>query len=66
MMTMSRMILLLALGFGAIAPPAIAAEPAPRASFSERGYYVTFMRMPTYDLAEWGHIVDDIRDDRRN
>jgi hypothetical protein len=25
--------------------------------FAQRGYYLTFMRMPTYDLADWKHIV---------
>jgi hypothetical protein len=65
-MTMSRTIPLLAVAFGAIAPVAIAAEPAPRGPFSDRGYYITFMRMPTYDLADWRHVVDDIRDDGGN
>jgi hypothetical protein len=31
--------------------------------FAERGYYITFMRMPTYDLADWKKIVDGIHDD---
>ena len=31
--------------------------------FAQRGYYMTFMRMPTYDLADWKRIVDGIRDD---
>ena len=22
-------------------------------AFAQRGYYITFMRMPTYDLADW-------------
>jgi len=34
--------------------------------FQERGYYITFMRMPTYDLAAWKHIVDGIQDDGGN
>lgn len=34
--------------------------------FRERGYYITFMRMPTYDLADWKRIVDGIRDDGGN
>ncbi len=24
--------------------------------FAQRGYYITFMRMPTYNLADWGCI----------
>ena len=40
---------------------------APNASpFAQRGYYITFMRMPTYDLADWKHIVDNIHDDGGN
>jgi hypothetical protein len=31
--------------------------------FAQRGYYITFMRMPTYDLADWRSIIDGIRDD---
>lgn len=34
--------------------------------FAHRGYYITFMRMPTYDLADWKHIVDGIHDDGGN
>jgi hypothetical protein len=34
--------------------------------FAERGYYITFMRMPTYDLADWRRIVDSIHDDGGN
>jgi hypothetical protein len=34
--------------------------------FKDRGYYVTFMRMPTYDLAAWKQIVDGIQDDGGN
>jgi hypothetical protein len=33
------------------------------APFAQRGYYITFMRMPTYDLADWERIVDGVRDD---
>src|SRR5438270_2815983 len=35
----------------------------PEGPFSQRGYYITFMRMPTYDLADWKQIVDGIHDD---
>jgi len=34
--------------------------------FSQRGYYITFMRMPTYDLADWNTIVDGIHNDGGN
>ncbi len=34
--------------------------------FQERGYYICFMRMPSYDLAAWKHIVDGIHDDGGN
>src|SRR5207248_4302522 len=34
--------------------------------FAQRGYYITLMRMPTYDLADWRRIVDDIHDDGGN
>jgi hypothetical protein len=34
--------------------------------FAQRGYYITFMRMPTYDLAAWKKIVDGIHDDGGN
>ena len=37
-----------------------------RGPFAQRGYYITFMRMPTYDLADWRTIIDEIRDDRGN
>ena len=34
--------------------------------FQQRGYYITFMRMPTYDLADWRGIVDGIQRDNGN
>jgi hypothetical protein len=34
--------------------------------FSQRGYYITFMRMPTYDLADWNRILDGIASDGGN
>jgi hypothetical protein len=33
---------------------------------AQRGYYITFMRMPTYDLADWRRIIDGIHDDGGN
>lgn len=35
-------------------------------NFAMRGYYITFMRMPTYGIAEWKRIIDGIRDDGGN
>ena len=34
--------------------------------FSQRRYYITFMRMPTYDLADWKHLLSGIHDDGGN
>src|SRR3954469_24035869 len=48
-----------------LAPPA-EDERRDRGPFTQRGYYITFMRMPTYDLADWKHIVDGIHDDGGN
>ena len=49
---------------------ALAAEPAtdskPQSPFQDRGYYITFMRMPTFDLDDWKQIVDGIHDDGGN
>jgi hypothetical protein len=43
-----------------------AADAHPEGPFAQRGYYITFMRMPTYDLADWKRIVNDIHDDGGN
>jgi hypothetical protein len=43
-----------------------AVNPESEGRFTERGYYITFMRMPTYDLADWRRIIDGIRDDGGN
>lgn len=49
---------------------ALLAQPgdAPKGErpFAQRGYYITFMRMPTYDLTDWKRIVDGIHDDGGN
>lgn len=49
---------------------ALLASPADRPQadgpFAQRGYYITFMRMPTYDLADWRRIIDGIHDDGGN
>ena len=50
---------------GPAGPPA-ADEPKAEGPFAQRGYYITFMRMPTYDLADWKRIVDGIHDDGGN
>lgn len=34
--------------------------------FAQRGYYMTFMRMPAFGLAEWKQIVDCIHEDGGN
>ncbi|WZO97468.1 hypothetical protein EP7_004502 [Isosphaeraceae bacterium EP7] len=48
-----------------MAPPAGETRRAD-GPFAMRGAYLTFMRMPTYDLADWKRIVDGIRDDGGN
>ncbi|MDR3617723.1 MAG: hypothetical protein P4L85_00090 [Paludisphaera borealis] len=57
--------------FSLMAALALTIFPGPEASkgdapFAQRGYYITFMRMPTYDLAGWERIVDGVRDDGGN
>src|SRR4051794_27399145 len=47
-------------------PPPAEAERRDDGPFAQRGYYITFMRMPTYDLADWKRIVDGIHDDGGN
>src|SRR5438876_3950955 len=34
--------------------------------FAIRGYYSTFMRMPTFGLAEWKQMVDCMKEDGAN
>lgn len=41
-------------------------RPQADGPFAQRGYYITFMRMPTYDLAAWEKIIDGIHDDGGN
>ncbi len=48
------------------AVPTSSEAAAPQSPFQERGYYITFMRMPTFDLTAWKHIVDGIHDDGGN
>jgi hypothetical protein len=49
-----------------VALPLAADGAKPEGPLAQRGYYITFMRMPTYDLADWERIVDDIHDDGGN
>lgn len=49
-----------------IAIPTRADAAGPESPFAQRGYYITFMRMPTYDLADWKPIIDGIHDDGGN
>jgi hypothetical protein len=55
---------------GMTAAAALAAHPrALRAAdvpFTDRGYYITFMRMPTYGLPEWKRIIDCVHADGGN
>src|ERR1700712_2482535 len=52
--------------FLVVAPSIDATSAEHDGPFAQRGYYITFMRMPTYDLADWKRIVDDIHDDGGN
>jgi hypothetical protein len=50
----------------ALALLALPADKSNDGPFAQRGYSITFMRMPTYDLADWKRIVDGIHDDGGN
>src|SRR5688572_4186296 len=41
-------------------------QQGPLSPFPLRGYYVTFMRMPTYGLAQWKAAIDCFADDGTN
>ncbi|QDV33737.1 hypothetical protein [Tautonia plasticadhaerens] len=41
-------------------------DPKAAGPFAQRGYYITFMRMPTYDLDAWETIIDGIQGDGGN
>ena len=47
----------------AAAPRRLCAADAP---LSDRGYYITFMRMPTYGLPQWKQIIDCLHADGCN
>ena len=53
-------------GSGALASPASRRGAAGRPVFAQRGYYLCFMRMPTFGLAVWKEILDDAADDGAN
>src|SRR5258708_30225771 len=38
----------------------------PNDPFAVRGYYTTFMRMPTFGLPEWKQMIDCMKDDGAN
>ena len=50
----------------ATTPAAGTAPVAAPPVLSVRGYYVTFMRMPTYDLAQWKTAIDGMQADGAN
>ncbi len=56
------------LGFGALAlgQTLLPAAPAPTEAFVQRGYYMTFMRMPTYGLPQWKRMLEAIQADGGN
>ena len=53
-------------GAGALVLPARAFAAENRLPFQQRGYYLCFMRMPTFGLAVWREIIDGIASDRAN
>ena len=55
-----------ALGLLSLHSPALRAADPPSSPFAQRGYYITFMRMPTYGLAQWKQILDAIHADGGN
>ena len=55
-------------GLGALAlgQTLLPAAPSPKDAFAQRGYYMTFMRMPTYGLPQWKLMLDEIQADGGN
>ena len=45
---------------------AVLAAAATSEPFAFRGYYTTFMRMPTFGLAEWKQMIDCMKEDGAN
>ncbi|HXT38450.1 MAG TPA: hypothetical protein VN887_00360 [Candidatus Angelobacter sp.] len=50
----------------ALALPALSFGAQPRPVFAQRGYYLCFMRMPTFGLAVWQEILADAAADGAN
>ena len=46
--------------------PGTAPEGTAGGPMAQRGYYITFMRMPTFGLAEWRRAIDGFHDDGAN
>jgi hypothetical protein len=69
-MTRREMLTRCASGFGAVALAGLMSDRSygnvVTGPFAQRGYYITFMRMPTYDLADWKRILDGIHSDGGN
>src|SRR5256885_7406451 len=57
-----RLLAIPCLALAVFAQNVAAAEPA----FSVRGYYMTFMRMPTMGLPEWKAMIDCLQQDGGN
>jgi hypothetical protein len=58
----SRLLLLLFVLASVVAPT----RAATNGSLSIRGYYVTFMRMPTFGLPAWKQMIDGMKEDEAN
>src|SRR5262245_27553700 len=50
----------------ALLAPTFGLEVDPRQPLAQRGYYLCFMRMPTFGLRVWQEIVDDAAADGAN
>src|SRR5882762_7598539 len=46
------------LALAAITRKSFASPATSQSAFQQRGYYITFMRMPTYGLAAWKQAID--------
>ncbi len=55
-----------ATGVVALVQSELAHGAEPRHVFQQRGYYLCFMRMPTFGLPEWREILDDAASDGAN
>jgi hypothetical protein len=50
----------------ALASPTLCFSGETKPVFAQRGYYLCFMRMPTFGLAVWREIVDAVSEDGGN